>query len=235
MVFENTSGLRAAGTALWLQPLISRVSLNLALMAGGLLLECALVWVVIRRGIARRFPGFTALLVFYPVRAAALFVLARSVDADAYNAVFGWLEAAEIPLVAWVCVELGLRLVRKAGGWSVRSSLAVVALIALAFGLTWIALSAVPEKELADRVQILAGAVMLGIFGVAWKLDGWSNLARIPAGFAAYAVFQFAALAGRAHALAWHAVTEYIGWSYVPACGYLAVVVFWLCALTREA
>jgi hypothetical protein len=236
------SALSATAAGVWmsLPPLATRMTLNLALLAASLVLECALAWVVFRRGIAPRFPGFTALLLFYPLRAAALFVLARSVDPDTYDSLFTWLEAAEIPLLAWVCVELVQKLVRRAGGWSLRISLAVLVLVAVAFNLAWIALSAVPERGLADRVQFFAGIFLVELFAVAWRLDPGRagryarNLVRIPAGFAAYAVFQFAALAGRAHAVAQHAAGAYVGWSYVPACGFLAVVVFWLFALRRE-
>jgi hypothetical protein len=225
----------AAGAWISFPALASRVTLNLALLGGGLVLECALVWAVFRRGIARRYPGFTALALFYPLRAAALFVLARRLDFDAYNSVFSVLEAAEIPLLAWVCVEIALRLMRKAGGRSLRNGLALLVLAAIAFNLAWIALHAVPEKELADRMQIFAGILMIELFGVAWKLDRIGNLTRIPAGFAAYAIFQLAALAGRVHAMARHAQGWYIGWSYVPACGFLAVLIFWLGTLRREA
>ena len=239
MLFRDALNAAAPGAWIALPPLFARTSLNLALLAIGLALECALAWAVFRRGIARAYPGFTALVLFYPLRAAALFVLARSLDADAYNSVFTLLAAAEIPLLAWVCVELTLRLLRRAGGWSWRSRMAMLMLIAIAFTLTWVALSLVPEKQLADRVQLAAGALMLELFGVSLKFarsgEESGNLTRIPAGFAACAAFQFAALAGRAHAMAQHASGEYIAWSYVPACGYLLVVAFWLAALKPEA
>jgi hypothetical protein len=239
----NHGGATAACALPWLQPLFARVTLNLVLLGCSLLLECALVWAVFRRGIARSFPGFTALLLLYPLRAAALFVLSRSVDEDTYHALFGWLEAAEIPLLAWVWVELALRLVRRAGGWSVRRSLAILLLVAAALNLAWILPIFVPEKGLADRVQVTAGFLMLELFGVAlfgpaWRGErtrwGSGNLVCIPAGFAAFAVFQFAAVAGKAHAMTRHASGAYIAWSYVPACGFLAVVVFWLAALRPE-
>jgi hypothetical protein len=227
--------LPGACAFLWLQATALRMAANTVILAGGLLLQCALVWVLFVRGIARRFPGFTALLVFYPLRAAALFALARFLDADTYDSLFNLLGAVEIPLLAWVCIELTLRLVREAGGWRLRRGAAVLALAAIAVNMAWVALRLAPEKKLADCVQIGVGFLMLELFGVASKISGSKNLVRIPAGFAAFALFQFAALAGRSHALARHSSAEYIGWSYAPACGYLAVVVFWTIALVREA
>ena len=40
-----------------------------------LALQCALLALVFVRGVARRLPGFTVLLGFYPLRAVVLFVL----------------------------------------------------------------------------------------------------------------------------------------------------------------
>jgi len=223
-----------AGVFLWLQQASFRMAANTAILAGGLLLECGLLWLVFARRVARRFPGFTALILFYPLRAASLFALARCLDPDTYDTLYNLLGAVEIPLLAWVCVELAVRLVRKAGGWNLRRSLITLILVAIAFGFAWIALRLAPEKKLADCVQIGAGFLMLELFAVAWRMGRDKNLTRIPAGFSVFAVFQLAALAGRSHALALHSSAEYIGWSYVPACGYLVVVVFWMCALVRE-
>jgi hypothetical protein len=179
---------------------------------------------------------------FYPLRAALLLALNGRVDADAYALNYRVLAIAEMALEAWVAAEILLRLVGKAGGWNLRRGVAVLALVGIAFGLAWIALNAIPEKELVDRAQIFMGVLMLGFFAVAWRLGrnkhagaGLENLTRIAAGFAAFAALQWAAMAGRAHAMAQHAFAAYVGWSYVPVCGYLAVVGFWLAALMREA
>jgi hypothetical protein len=60
------------------------------------------------------------------------------------------------------------------------------------------------------------------------------NLLCIVAGFAGFAAIQLAALASKAYAIKKHHAGAYIGWSYVPAIGYLAVVVFWLIGLKRQ-
>jgi hypothetical protein len=213
----------------------SRLAVNNIVWTAGLVLQGALVWAVFRRGIARSFPGFAALVAFYPLRAALLFVLVRYLDADAYGTLQTVLESLAVLLLAWTGIELLMRLMREIGGWTPGRAAILVALIAAACGLTWVVASKLGGSAGADRLQVLGWILMLALFAAAWKGARSRNLLRIPGGFAAFAVFELAALAGRAHALTRHAPDEYIGWSYVPACGYLAVVIFWLCALVREA
>jgi hypothetical protein len=197
----------------------SRPVMNRAIWSVGLVLQAALVWVVFRRGVARRFPGFTALIVLYPLRAALLFAL-------------GMLELA---LQAWVVVEIVLRLARAAGGWTGRRSIALLGLVAIALSLTVVTFHLLPAEQSADRVQIMAGFLMIGLFAAALKMAVSRNLVLIPAGFAAFAAMQLASLAGCGYAGIHHNADAFVAWSYVPACGYLGVVAFWLAALRREA
>src|SRR5271154_827542 len=84
----------------------SRLTINRTLWATGLALQCALAVEVFRRGIARRFPCFAALICFYPLRAGLLFVLAGRIDADVYNPLFSALAFTEILLQVAIAVEL---------------------------------------------------------------------------------------------------------------------------------
>jgi peptidoglycan/LPS O-acetylase OafA/YrhL len=212
----------------------SRPVMNRAIWSVGLVLQAALVWVVFRRGVARRFPGFTALIVLYPLRAALLFALSGRMEADDYDTMVHVLGMLELALQAWVVVEIVLRLVRAAGGWTVRRGMAMLALVAIALGLTMLTFHLLPAQQPADRMQIMSGFLMIGLFAAAVKAAASRNLIVIPAGFAAFAVFQLASLAGCGYATAHPSPAVYLAWSYVPACGYLAVVVFWLVALRRE-
>jgi peptidoglycan/LPS O-acetylase OafA/YrhL len=213
----------------------SRAELNRAIWSGGLVLQAALVFVIFGRGVARRFPGFAALITLYPVRAALLFALAGRIEADDYDTMAHVLGMLELVLQAWVVVEIALRLAQAAGGWTWRRGMAALVLVALAVSLTTVTFHMLPAEQPADRMQIVAGFLMIGLCAVALKAAASKNLLPIPAGFAAFAVFQLASLAGCASAKAHQSTGAYLAWSYLPACGYLAVVVFWLAALRLKA
>lgn len=215
--------------------LLSHAAINNSILAIGVLLQVGLVFVAFRRGIASRFPVFIALLIFYPLRACLLFALGGRIDPDNYDSLFNALGMAEILLQAAIAVELLLRLVRELGGWTARRVAVLLVLGGAACGLTWIVHSRVAEKELADRVQVLAWFVMLALFAAIVKSSRWRNLKCIAAGFAGFSVIQLAALAGRNYAMMRHQSAAYVGWSYVPACGYLLVVLFWMVGLRRES
>jgi hypothetical protein len=215
--------------------LLSRAAINNSILATGILLQAGLVFVAFRRGIASRFPVFTALLIFYPLRAGLLFALGGYIDPDNYDSLFNALGVVEILLQAAVAIELLLRLMRELGGWTVRRAVVASLCAAAACGLTWAVLSRVAEKELEDRVQVLAWFVMLALFVAIVKSSRWRNLRCIAAGFAGFSVIQLAALAGRNYAMMRHQNAAYVGWSYVPACGYLLVVLFWMVGLRRES
>jgi hypothetical protein len=229
---------------LMMMQLPSRAALNHAIWAAGLVLQAGLVFVVFRRGVARQFPGFAALLVFYPVRAALLVALSGRIEADDYDTTVHVLSVLELALQAWVAVEIVLRLVRAMGSWMVggptmrgstwRRGMAVLALAAVAFCLTAATFHLLPQDQPADRMQIMAGFLMIELFLVALKVADSTNLVLIPAGFAAFAVLQLASLAGCVYATAHQNTDAYLAWSYVPGCGYLAVVVFWIAALKGQ-
>ena len=75
---------------------------------------------------------------------------------------------------------------------------------------------------------------MIAPFAVALKYARSVNPTRIAAGFAAFSLIQLAASFGRAHAFLKHDAGWYLGWSYAPGVGYLAVVIFWLISLRTE-
>ncbi|HEY1767916.1 MAG TPA: hypothetical protein VGG26_09685 [Terracidiphilus sp.] len=218
----------------------SRMAANRALWAAGLVLQSALAFTVFRKGMPRRFPAFTALILFYPVRAALLFALAARMDSGTYNSVFNALALVEIPLQALAAAELTTRLAAQFGGSTRRRVLILLAAAAAVCGLTAIALHMIAERQLTDRIQIFMSFLFIGILTLALlgALRTGSrarNLVCIAAGFAAFAVFQIAALAGKAHAMSRRDGVAYVAWSYLPACGYLAVVIFWLIFLKRES
>jgi hypothetical protein len=224
----------------------SRLNVNRALWAAGLALQFALAIEVFRRGIARRFPCFAALICFYPLRAVLLFVLAGRIDADIYNPLFSALAFAEILLQIAVVVELLWRVDRgieaqktsverrtpSRRGWP--GLLALFVLLGVAGGLTWLVLKFTPARTPVDRVQVFVWFVMIALVAIAAKYARSANPVRIAAGFAAFSLIQLAALFGRGHAYLKHDAGWYLGWSYAPGVGYLAVVIFWLVSLREE-
>lgn len=207
---------------------------NATVFAVGLVLQCALVFAVFWKGIARRFPCFALLMLFYPLRASLLFALVGRVDTVAYDSAFNILALVEFPLQALIAAEIVLHWIAGAGGWSSRRVAELVLLIAVVGGLMALTLSAVAERQLADRVQICISFLMLALFAAVGISVRQHPLLQISAGFAAFAVIQLATLAGKARAMALHSGEAYVAWSYVPACGYLGVVIFWLLSLRRE-
>jgi len=216
----------------------SRLTINRTLWATGLALQCALAVAVFRRGIARRFPCFAALICFYPLRAGLLFVLAGRVDADVYNPLFSTLAFTEILLQAAVAVELIWRINRESGAEPRNSTerrwVALLIFLGLAGGLTWLVLRFTPTRTPVDRIQVFVWFLMIAPFFVALKSARSVNPMRIAAGFAAFSLIQLAATFGRAHAFLKHDAGWYLGWSYAPGVGYLAVVTFWLISLRQE-
>lgn len=221
----------------WLWTL-SRLAVNRALWAAGLVLQFALAMVVFRRGIAGKFPCFAALICFYPLRASLLFVLVSRVDADVYNPLFSALAFAEIVLQAAVAVELLWRINQEIGAERRRSKLsgglALLVVLGVAGGLTWLILKFTPAQAPVDRIQVFVWFVMIALFAVVLRNARSANPVRIAAGFAAFSLIQLAASFGRANAYLKHDSGWYLVWSYTPAVGYLAVVIILLISLRKE-
>jgi hypothetical protein len=212
----------------------SRVATNTTIWTAAFVLQCALVYVVFRRSVARRFPVFTGLLVFYPVRAALLFGLSGHIRSSVAGSFYEVLSFADVALQLLVAVELAHHLIRGMGGWTPFRALVCFLLLGAAAVFTWLGLVVAPSRISTGRLQIFAWLAMLVLLGAVWKGTKSTNLRRISAGFAAFSVMQLSALAGRTAAILHRNAGEYVAWSYVPAFGYLAIVIFWIIGLRRE-
>jgi hypothetical protein len=214
---------------------LSRVAVNTTIWTFAFVLQCALVFVVFRRGVARRFPVFGSMLVFYPVRAALLFGLSGHIRSGVAGPLYEVLSFADVALQLAVAVELALRLIRGLGGWTRFRAVICFLLLGAASVFTWIVLVLAPSRISTGRLQIFAWFAMLVLFGAVLKDAKSANLRRISAGFASFSVMQLAALAGRTVAVLHRNGGRYVAWSYFPAVGYLAVVIFWIITLQNEA
>jgi hypothetical protein len=211
-----------------------RQAANTSILTFGIALQCLLAYVVFRRGVPRRFPIFATLLVFQPLRAALLFGLSGHIDSGLANALYGVTSFIDVVLQMMVAVGLTRHLIRGMGGWTRLRALLCLVLLATAFVFTWITVELVPRRVFNDRPQLFAWFILLALFGVVFKRSKSPNLTRISAGFSVFSLMQFSALAGRTVAFLHRNAGQYMAWSYVPAGGYLAIVIFWLIALQKE-
>ena len=220
-------------------------ALNSAIWTLALALQIGLAALVLRRGILRTFPAFTALILFYPLRAALLFTLPGRIPSDALEATSTVLAVLGLLLQAWLVVELVAPLMR--GRWRgrpliARPLLVPLAIAAFALVAAWLTLLAIPTRIEVDRTQILFWWIMLALAPAALApaalappaLARPPNLSRICTGFAAFSLCQLVALAGRSHAWLARNRHAYVAWEYVPAVAYVLVVVAWIAFLKRE-
>lgn len=208
---------------------------NTAILALGFVLQCVLVYVVFRRGVARRFPIFASLLVFQPLRAALLFGLSGHIDKNLATSLYGLLSFIDLALQMVIAVELARHLISGMGGWTRSRALPCLVLLSAASVFTWITIAFVPNRVFNDRLQLFVWYVLLALFGAVLKASRSPNLTRISAGFSMFSLMQFSALAGRTLAFLHRDKGQYFAWFYVPAVGYLTIVVFWLVTLQKES
>ena len=189
---------------------------------------------VFRRGVARRFPIF-ALLVFQPARAALLFGLSGHIDKGLASSLYEVSSFLDVALQLMVVAELGAaphpRHGRVDPGFAFFSASRWRALQPSSHGSAHV----VPNRIFNDRLQLFAWFVLLALFGVVLKGSRSANLTRISAGFAVFSLMQFSTLAGRTAPFLHRDAGQYVAWFYLPAVGYLAIVVFWLIALQNES
>ena len=214
---------------------LSRLTTNTTIWTFGFVLQCILVYVVFRRGVARRFPAFGSLLVFHPIRAALLFGLYGHIRSGLASLFYEVLSFTDDALQLMVAVELTLHLIRGMGGWTRFRALLFLLLLGAASVFTWITLVLVPNRISTERLQLFAWFVLLVLFGAVLKGSRYPNLTRISAGFSVFSLMQFSALAGRTVAFHNRNAGQYAAWFYVPAVGYLAIVIFWLITLGKES
>jgi hypothetical protein len=194
----------------------------------------ALVATVLGRGLLRRYPAFAALILFYPLRAITLLVLAGRISNDVYHPLFSVLAGAELLLKAFLMVELAIHGISELGGWTRRRTLVLIASLLCGCALAGLFLVLVPEPQSAGRMDVLWASLMVALFALLGKGLHSRNLRSIAAGLAAFAAILLISLAGKAHALLDRSQAQYLGWSYLPAVGYILIVIFWLLALRRE-
>jgi hypothetical protein len=217
----------------WLHP--SRMAMNTAIWAVGLVLQCALAFAVFRKGIARSFLGFAILAVFYPVRSALLFALTGRIDNDDLGTLSNVLSWAEAPLEVFVAVELLIRRMRETGGWMAKRTLYLLLVICAPLVLTFITMATIPPRAEVEGLTVFMSFLMLTVFAIVVKGSRSMNAVCIISGFACLALAELVTILARVHYMTLRDTPAFIGWGYVPAVTYLVIVIFWIVALKPEA
>jgi hypothetical protein len=222
-------------------------NLDLLLWVAGFLGHVALLFVLLRRGRARTFPIFTALIVSNVIRTMVLFVINSKGTKAEYFYTFWTLAFADVLLQFGVVYELASKVFRPLGKWpsDIRPRLAVLVAgsVGVALLLTWIPK---PQSQFWMQVVLLKGsyfsaALMSELFvgmmalssvaGLSWS----SYVAKIAKGLAFYSVAT----------LVFEAVNTSFGLtgndrlygelSQLRMVLYLGCVLYWIASLWRNA
>lgn len=217
--------------------------MNNLLWTIGLILQILLLAVLMRGGLARKLPFFTALIAFYLARSVFLHVGSGLMEDEVFSLCTQALSLVDLlfqMLVAWELLRGGRRgpLATTQAAPVGKRALWFGAMIAVSAALAW-GISEIPpinQFKQFDRGVILASTLMLLIsaFPFFRKREQRAAAAnRVLAGYALLAAASITAQIGKALAAFERDAHAYFGWSYVTAIAYLTVLGFWLIALPR--
>jgi hypothetical protein len=208
---------------------------NTFLWIAGLLLQSFLLFAFFRRRVAKRLPVITALIAFYLVRSALLFLISGHIAADDYGTLYNALSQADFLLQMVVVGELAWSVWRDEKGHG-RAWIKIVIGIIVAVAISAGAAShvRVPGRYPPDRGMTFVAILM--IFLVLWmivaKMTGSPR--RVAEGFAVYGAIGTLAGTERAYAAIHRNVNAFHAWSYVSTATWLMVVLFWIFALKTD-
>jgi hypothetical protein len=211
-------------------------TINTIVWTFSLALQMLLVVAVFGRGLARRLPCFTILIVFYPLRSALLFALIGHIPPADYAALYSTLSLIDILLQIAFVLEIGFRLIRRLGKLTLRNCLFVFLPLSTAAVGASIILTLLPHHAPipADRIQTFVSCLLIGLF-LSTVLTTTSPLLRITTlGFALYSSVSLIAQAARLNAALHRNAAAYSAWSYATAAAYLLIVLLWFFALKPE-
>jgi hypothetical protein len=217
--------------------------MNNVLWTVGLILQILLLAALLRGGLARKLPLFTALIAFYVARSVFLFAGSELMEDEAYSLCEQALSLIDILfqiLVAWELLRAG----RSDAG--ARAQAAPLGSKALLFGalivgsaaLAW-GLSEIPPLNRSrqfDRGIIFTAALMLMVAAytlISKKAAHAAAARRVLTGYSVLAAAVICAQVGKSFAQLQRDPRAYYLWSYVAIVAYLAVLGFWLVALPQ--
>jgi hypothetical protein len=215
---------------------MTRTAINDTLWAAGMLAQATLLACLTVRRLAQRIPVFTTLIAFYLVRSLALFGLYGHIAPAGYAAMNNGFSIADLLLQMLVAGEIAGRLVRAAGGWTVRRETIVVGIVALAWAAAYAVRQMLPFNTPVppDRLQMFDSLLMILL--CAWALAGRVRglVRRVAVGFGVYAAVSLVAMWARTVAAIHRDAGAYAGWSYAVSGMWVAVVVVWIFMLKDD-
>jgi len=215
--------------------------MNNSLWAIGLILQVLLLAALMRGGLARKLPFFTALIAFYVVRSVFLYAASELMENDAYALCEQALALVDILfqiLVAWELLrggrgDSGARTqAAPLGRQALLFGALIVGSAALAWGLS--AMNPLHRSKQFDRGVVFTAALMLLVAAYTFLWRKGPHLAaarRVLAGYALLAAASISGQVGKALAAIERQSRPYYAWSYAAVAAYLAVLGFWLVAL----
>jgi hypothetical protein len=211
-------------------------AINLCLWGAGLGLQLTLVAVLFLRRVARRFPIFTLLVIFYVLRSVTLFALFDYLARSTYSQLYDFLSLADLCLQILLAGEIAFSILRQSSGWTWSRMAKVALFAALALGVAGgvAALLPTPGSVPVDRGAAFAAVLMvlLLLWAVLARVAGATR--RIAEGFAVYGIVSVLAGIARSYAALHRNAGAYAASSYAQAGIYMAVVVYWLFTLKTE-
>jgi hypothetical protein len=204
-----------------------------------------LLFVLWKRGRARSFPAFTALIASSVAGTIVLFFLRG--HPHAYARAFWWMGVLDEALQLLVVYELALHVFRPTGVWARdvwRTFLGLAGIgVVLAAGLTWLDTPATTDRLQAYflRADFFSSALMSELFvamvalsataGLPWK----THAARIAQGLGVYSIVSVGRDIVSSVLGIRHATSVFVAASHVRVVTYLACEAYWIVMLWQEA
>jgi len=176
--------------------------LDLLFWAGGFVGHVVLLFVLIRRERANKFPVFTSLIGTSVVRTVALFLVFKSGATSQYYHIYRILLLVDAALQFAVVYEIAAHIFRPLGSWArdVKGGLAALIFVSLAIAVGLTALAGPPTQfgveTLLNKWNFFTSACMSELFvgilalsvtaGLPWK----THVARIAQGLGVYSIFE---------------------------------------------
>jgi hypothetical protein len=212
-------------------------NISIILWLAGLALQTLLLALLVRRGLARRFPVMTGLLGFYAARSVLLYALIHFAARETYQAWYDALSLADIALQTALAAEIAAAALRERGARGGRRAGAAILIGAAVVAAAATSAAFLPAHGVVpvDRGSAFASFLLIGVFVwiAALRVRGPAFL--IGLGFAVYGAVAVAAAMARHQAAIHRNGKAWVAASYFSSGVYLVVVVFWLLTLKRAA
>jgi hypothetical protein len=220
--------------------------LDLFFWAAGLAGNIALLFVLLYRQLARRFPFFTSLIALNVFRTLALYCVFHLGTAKAYFASYWSLTLLDTALQLCIVYEIAVTVFRPAGTWApdVRQRFLWLLFpsVAIALGLSWLATppARLWQQAAVARGNLCAESLMSELFALMMALSVSSGLpwrthvARIAQGLGTYSLFSLMIQTGQSYFGVDRGAPMFLVLSHIRMASYLVCVTYWIVALWAE-